>query len=62
MGFEPGGSSLYQRLIATSEQGTAPKQTFTVVKRGSAPNDVGQRGLFYCTAFMETDARDGQIS
>lgn len=46
MGFEPGGSSLYQRLIATSEQGTAPKQTFTVVKRGSAPNDVGQRGLF----------------
>lgn len=46
-GFEPEGSSLYQRLIATSEQGTGPKQTFTVVKRGSAPNDVGQRGFFF---------------
>lgn len=44
-GFEPEGSSLYQRLIATSEQGTAPKQTFTVVKTGSAPNDVGQQGF-----------------
>lgn len=44
-GFEPEGSSLYQRLIATSEQGTAPKQTFTAVKTGSAPNDVGQQGF-----------------
>lgn len=47
MGFEPEGSSLYQRLIATSEHGTAPKQTFTAVKRGSAPNDVGQQGFFF---------------
>lgn len=39
------GSSFYQRLIATSEQGTAPKQTFTAVKTGSAPNDVGQQGF-----------------
>lgn len=45
-GFEPEGSSLLQRLIATSEQGTAPKQTFTAVKTGSAPNDVGQQGFF----------------
>lgn len=44
-GFEPEGSSLYQRLIATSEQGTAPKQTFSAVKTGSAPNDVGQQGF-----------------
>lgn len=44
-GFEPEGSSLLQRLIATSEQGTAPKQTFTAVKTGSAPNDVGQQGF-----------------
>lgn len=44
-GFEPEGSSLFQRLIATSEQGTAPKQTFTAVKTGSAPNDVGQQGF-----------------
>lgn len=44
-GFEPEGSSLFQRLIATSEQGTAPKQTFTAVKTGLAPNDVGQQGF-----------------
>lgn len=44
-GFEPEGSSLLQRLIGTSEQGTAPKQTFTAVKTGSAPNDVGQQGF-----------------
>lgn len=44
-GFEPEGFSRYQRLIATSEQGTAPKQTFTALNTGSAPNDVGQRGF-----------------
>lgn len=44
-GFEPEGSTLYQRLIATSEQRTGPKQTFTAVKTGSAPNDEGQRGF-----------------
>lgn len=45
-GFEPEGSSLYQRLIATSEQGTAPKQTFSAVRTVSAPNYVGQHGFF----------------
>ncbi|KAK2854123.1 hypothetical protein Q5P01_006784 [Channa striata] len=45
-GFEPEGYSLYQRLIAASEQGTAPKQTLTAVKTGSGPNDVGQQGFF----------------
>ncbi|KAK2920277.1 hypothetical protein Q8A73_002481 [Channa argus] len=45
-GFEPEGYSLYQRLIATSEQGTAPKQTFSAVKTGSGLNDVGQQGFF----------------
>lgn len=44
-GFEPEGFSRYQRLIAASEQGTGPKQTFTAVKTGSAPNDVGQQGF-----------------
>lgn len=44
-GFEPEGFSHYHRLIATSEQGTAPKQTFTAVKTGSVPNDVGQLGF-----------------
>lgn len=46
-GFEPEGSSLYPRLIATSKQGTAPKQTFTIAKWGSAPNDVGQQAFFF---------------
>ena len=61
-GFEPGGSSLYQRLIATSEWGTAPKKTFTAVKRGLAPNDLGQLGFFTARAFTGMDARDGQIA